>query len=202
MTILTDREIFDLIQNRRGQPLSPEDVAAVNAVLYPGGGKSPPDTYDRAILEAELVRDEGEKLKAYKDTRGKWTIGIGHNLDDCGTAPLNRTIADVLANGITQDECDQLFAWDIERTEKDLDRALPWWRALDPVRQRVILNMCFNMGIGSAKLGHGLLSFTSTLNFIHLGEYSQAADGMLNTLWAKEVGIRAQRLADMMRNDA
>jgi lysozyme len=197
--MLTDREIFDLIQNRRGQPLSDEDRAAVNAVLYPNNAP-PPDTYDRVVLEAELTRDEGEKFKAYKDTKGKWTIGIGHNLDDCGTYPLNRTVADVLANGVNQAEIDELFAWDIERADKDLDRALPWWRALDPVRQRVMLNMCFNMGIGSAKLGHGLCSFVNTVEHIHRGEYPQAADGMLASAWAKEVGSRAQRLADMMRN--
>lgn len=197
--MLTDKEIFNLIQDRRGHPLSPADVAAVNAVLYPAG-ETPPDTYDRSVLEAELVRDEGEKFKAYKDTKGKWTCGIGHNLDDCGTAPLQRTVQDIIERGISPQECDQLFAWDIARTEKDLDRALPWWRALDPVRQRVILNMCFNMGIGSAKLGHGLLSLTNTLEHVHNGEYSQAADGMLKTLWAKEVGPRAQRLANMMRN--
>ena len=197
--MLTDKEIFDLIQNRRGSPMSADDVAAVNAVLYPKDAP-PPDIYDRPTLEAELIRDEGEKLKAYKDTKAKWTIGIGHNLDDCGTAPLNRTYDDVRQNGVTQAEIDELFAWDIERTEKDLDRALPWWRGLDPVRQRVILNMCFNMGIGSARLGHGLCSLVNTLEFVHQGEYSQAADGMLKTLWAREVGLRAQRLADMMRN--
>lgn len=195
--MLTDKEIFNLIQNRRGQPLSADDVAAINAVLYPQGEPSP-DTYDREALEAELIRDEGEKLKAYLDTRKKWTIGIGHNLTDCGTAPLTRTLLDVLSNGINQTECDQLFACDIERTEKDLDARLQWWRALDPVRQRVLLNMCFNMGIGNAQ--HGLLSFARTLETIHQGEYSQAAIIMLKSEWATEVGIRAQRLADMMRD--
>lgn len=155
--------------------------------------------YDRAILEAELTRDEGERLKAYRDTKGKWTIGIGRNLDDVGTVPLTRTKADVLANGVNQAEIDQLFAHDIVRTENDLDAHLSWWRSLDPIRQRVLLNMCFNMGWG-AGTPHGLHTFVNTLAMIQRGEYSRAADAMLHSAWAKEVGIRAQRLSNMMRD--
>jgi lysozyme len=195
--MLTDKDIFDAIRERRAIPFTQADVDAINAVLYPHGQPSAA-TYDRAVLEAELIRDEGERLKAYKDTKGKWTIGIGRNLDDVGTVPLTRTKADVLANGINQVEVDQLFAYDINRTANDLDSHLPWWRKLDPVRQRVMLNMCFNMGIGNAQ--HGLCSFVNTLGLVQRGEYSRAADAMPNSEWAREVGIRAQRLANMMRN--
>lgn len=196
--MFTDKEIFDAIRERRGIPLAQEDVDAVNAILYPKGMSATEPTWGRATLEVELTRDEGKRLKAYKDTKGKWSIGIGRNLDDVGTVPLNRTKQDVIANGINEAECDQLFDYDINRTEKDLDRCLPWWRKLDPVRQRVLLNMCFNMGIGDTD--DGLLSFHNTLGMIQHGEYSRAADNMLQSLWARQVGVRAQRLANMMRN--
>jgi lysozyme len=195
--MLTDKDIFDAIRERRAIPLLQADVDAINAVLYPKG-RPTAATYDRAVLEAELIRDEGERLKAYKDTKGKWTIGIGRNLDDVGTVPLTRTKADVLANGVNQAEIDQLFTYDINRSANDLDTHLPWWRKLDPVRQRVLLNMCFNMGIGNA--AHGLCSFVHTLAMIEHGDYSSAADAMPHSEWAREVGIRAARLADMMRN--
>lgn len=195
--MLTDKQIFDAIRERRGVPFGQPDVDAINAVLYPHG---PPvaSVYDRTILEAELIRDEGERLKAYRDTKGKWTIGIGRNLDDVGTVPLTRTKADVLANGVNQAEIDQLFTYDINRTANDLDSHLPWWRKLDPVRQRVMLNMCFNMGIGNA--AHGLCSFVNTLGMVQCGEYSRAADAMVVSKWEKDVGVRAHRLANMMRD--
>lgn len=196
--MLTDKDIFDAIRERRGVPLGQPDVDAINAVLYPHGQPVAASTYDRAVLEQELIRDEGERLKAYKDSVGKWTIGIGRNLDDVGTVPLTRTKADVLANGVNQAEIDQLFTYDINRSANDLDSHLPWWRKLDPVRQRVMLNMCFNMGIGNAK--HGLCSFVNTDAMIERGEYSRAADAMLKSEWAREVGIRAQRLSNMMRD--
>lgn len=195
--MFTDKQIFDAIRERRGIALAQEDVDTINRILHPAGILSAP-TWDRAKLEAELALDEGKRLKAYRDTVGKWSIGIGHNIDDVGAAPLARTRQDLINNGITEAECDLLFDYDIDRTEKDLDRKLPWWRKLDPVRQRIMLNMCFNMGIGNAQ--HGLCSFVNTLGMIERGEYSQAADAMLKSRWARQVGIRAKRLSDMMRN--
>jgi lysozyme len=196
--VLTDKEIFDAIKERRGVGYTQAEVDALNAILYPAG-KPVASTWDRQKLEDELTRDEGKRLRAYKDTKRKWTIGIGHNLDDCGTAPLTRSKADVLANGINEAESDVLFDHDINRTEADLDKHIPWWRSLDPVRQRVMLNMCFNMGWGEGT-PHGLHTFVNTLGMIERKEYARAADAMLKSAWAREVGTRAERLANMMRN--
>lgn len=196
--MLTDKEIFDAIRERRGTPLAQADVDAINAILHPVNTVAGA-SWDRAALEAELTRDEGKRLKAYRDTKGKWSIGIGHNLTDCGAAPLTRTVADILTNGISEAECDVLFDHDIAKAVTDLDRYLPWWRSLDPVRQRVIINMCFNMGWG-AGTPHGLHTFVNTLGFVQSKDYNRAANGMLASAWAKEVGMRAQRLAGMMRS--
>lgn len=196
--MLTDKEIFDAIRERRGIGFSQADVDALNGILHPTGVLVA-TTWDRAKLESELTVDEGKRFRAYRDTAGKWSIGIGHNLDDCGTAPLPRNKQDVLANGINEAECDLLFAHDIARSEADLDKYAAWWRKLDPVRQRVLLNMCFNMGWG-AGTDHGLHTFVNTLAMIARGDYSTAADGLLNSKWARQVGVRAVRLANMMRN--
>ncbi len=69
---------------------------------------------------------------------------------------------------------------------------------MDEVRQRVIANMCFNMGIGNASTGKGLLGFKNTLAAMQRGSYSMAAAGMLNSKWATQVGARATRLARAM----
>lgn len=126
----------------------------------------------------ELIRDEGLRLKPYTDSVGKLTIGVGRNLTDVG---------------ISQEEATYLLHTDVARTITDLDRSIPWWDSLDGVRARVLVNMAFNMGV------LGLLTFTNTLNMIHAGRYGDAADEMLASLWAKQVGPRALRLAEMMR---
>ena len=146
--------------------------------------KPPAPTVDHdARLIEQLRLHEGERRKAYRDTVGKLTIGIGRNLDD---------------KGLRRDEIEYLLANDIADSRADLDRYLPWWRGLDPVRQRVLIDMVFNMGAGSPK-GGGLLSFVNTLSEIRRGEYAIAADMMLASKWAAQVGRRAVRLATMMR---
>lgn len=153
-------------------------------------------TYDRTAMIAEIRRDEGERLKAYKDTVGKWTIGVGRNLDDVGTAPLSRSVAYVKANGITEAESAEMLAHDLDRVDADLDKRLAWWRDLDPVRQRVLVNMCFNMGIG------GLCGFVNTLSMIRTHRYTEAASNMLASKWARQAGARATRLSNIMRTGA
>ena len=130
-------------------------------------------------LKLELMRDEGVRLKPYEDTVGKLTIGIGRNLDDVG---------------ITTEEAEYLLLSDIKRTAEALNNALPWWVSLDETRQRVMLNMAFNMGIRS------LLGFKNTLAAIQAGRYDEAATGMLSSRWATQVGDRAVRLSEMMKN--
>lgn len=162
----------------------------------------PMDPLNREVLKAELRRDEGEKLRVYKCTEGFDTIGCGRNLDAVGLSlaeqlALGCTVAEVKKKGITKAQSDLLLDNDIDRSIADLDRVLNWWRQLDPVRQRVLINMCFNMGIGNGR--NGLTSFRNTLRYIQNGEYGHAADNMLASKWARQVGNRAVRLAELMR---
>lgn len=155
--------------------------------------------YDRRALAAELERDEGLRLKAYRCTAGKRTIGIGRNLDDVGIRPdeqrrLGLTTAKCLSTGITRAEAFALLESDIDDCEASLDRKLPFWRRLSPVRQRVLLNMRFNLGEA------GLLTFKNTLRNIEAGAFAKAAAGMRSSLWARQVGDRAERLARMMES--
>lgn len=129
-------------------------------------------------LTADLKRDEGLRLKPYRDTVGKLTVGIGRNLDDVG---------------ISEAEAEYLLQQDIDRTMAEMDRLMPWWRGLDDTRKRVLINMGFNLGVP------GLMKFKNTLAAVKEGRYADAADGMLASKWAKQVGDRAIRLADLMR---
>lgn len=141
------------------------------------------------LLAVELERDEGKKLKLYKDSMGIWSIGIGRNLQD---------------KGISEAEMMFMLKNDIAEHIELLDRHLPWWRQLDEVRQRVIANMAFNLGVGpSDEQPKGkLLTFKNTLAAMARGDYEAAANGMSSSAWAQQVGIRATRLVEMMRSGA
>lgn len=133
---------------------------------------------NRAKLISQLYEDEGKRSKPYKCTAGKTTIGVGRNLDD---------------RGLSDDEIAYLLNNDITNCERDLDRALPWWKDMDDARRNVLVNMCFNLGISR------LLGFKNTLGLIQSKRYDAAAAAMLESKWADQVGIRAARLARVMR---
>lgn len=138
-------------------------------------------TYDRAALIAELIRDEGERLSAYRDSVGLWTIGVGHLLG-----------ADARMQRISQAESRALLEADIDAAGRVLDGLVEDWDGLDDIRQRVLLNMAFNLG---GRLG----AFSRFLEAVHKRQWSRAAAEMLDSRWARQVGERAQRLASMMR---
>jgi len=132
---------------------------------------------DFNLITQELRRDEGERLDMYFDSRGIPTIGIGHNLKD---KPISQRASRVILED------------DLTETITDLDKRLNWWRNLSESRQRVLVNMAFNLGID------GLLKFKNTLNAALHGDFKTAAKEMLNSEWATQVGARADRLAKMM----
>jgi lysozyme len=121
---------------------------------------------------------EGFSRKPYRCPAGRITIGYGRNLE---------------ANGISAAEAEVLLRNDINRCAEELKQKLPWVSELDPVRQAVLLDMCYNLGIT------GLCGFTATLLAIREGDYETAAVRMLDSKWATQVKTRATRLAAMMR---
>jgi lysozyme len=133
--------------------------------------------YDRDTLMQELVRDEGVRLKPYRCTAGKLTIGVGRNIDD---------------RGITNAEAMYLLNNDVAICESELTAVLPNWRELSDTRQRVMLNMVFNLGRDR------LSKFTKFIGCMKLGDFEGAAKEMMDSAWAAQVGQRAVRLRDMM----
>ncbi len=131
----------------------------------------------RAAMIHQLTLHEGMRQFPYKCTSGKLTIGIGRNLDD---------------RGITEAEAGFLLGNDIDDFQDRLTREIPWMVELDAVRQRVLLDMAFNLGVP------GLLKFKRTLAAIRGKEYDRAAAMMLDSRWATQVGQRAKRLSRMM----
>lgn len=135
----------------------------------------------RSALEEMLKRHEGLRLSAYQDGEGFWTIGVGRLIDERK------------GGGITHGEAMQLLEHDIDRTVNALYQRAPWVAELDEVRQLVLVNMAFNLGV------NGLLQFTNTMAHIRGGRFDQAAQGMLASKWATQVKDRAIELARIMR---
>lgn len=128
-------------------------------------------------LVEQLVRDEGLRLKPYTDTAGKLTIGVGRNLTD---------------QGITAEEARALLQADVASVRSQLQN-FSWYQGLDPVRQGVVENMTFNLGLTR------MFQFTRFLAALRLGRWEDAAEEMLKSEWRLQVGERADRLAQQIR---
>ena len=130
------------------------------------------------IAKAQLIVDEGVRYKPYVDTVGKITIGVGRNLSDVG---------------LSEEEIQYLFSNDLQAAEVTARSIFKYFSSLTDNRKAVLCNMAFN-------LGHDRLSqFRDMIGCVNVGDYNRAADAMMRSLWATQVGERAKRLAILMR---
>jgi lysozyme len=134
-------------------------------------------------LLPDLERDEGLRLSAYPDPLSggePWTIGYGHT-------------GNVHPGTVwTPDQASAALQADVAHVEALLDIQIPWWRQLDDIRQDVLVNMGFNLGVTA------LAQFHNTLAAVKAGNWAQASAGMLASQWARQVPNRADRLAEQM----
>jgi lysozyme len=156
--------------------------------------------YRREHFIEELIKHEGLKLQVYKDTLGIDTIGIGRNLEDRGISQeelddLDIPNMDVIYEyGITEADAVYLAQNDVQIVEEELLRAHPCVDRLDSVRQLILMDMAFNMGVPR------LCKFQKMWNAIHEEKYDVAAKEMLDSRWAIQVKSRATKLANAMHN--
>lgn len=133
---------------------------------------------NRQRVAEQLLVDEGLRLKPYRCTAGRLTIGVGRNLED---------------KGISESEALLLLDNDIGDCWSQLAARQPWVLAAPEDIQEVLVNMAFNLGVG------GLLGFKQTVELMRTTQYAEAARAMLESKWAGQVGKRAERLAARVR---
>ena len=130
------------------------------------------------VARTLIMSHEGFREKMYLDSTGHHTIGFGHCLD---YLPISAKAAEIILNDDLQ--------WFVD----NLPLHLPWFSALDEARQVVMLDMAFNLGM------IGLMKFKDMLDYMADKKWDAAADAMLDSRWARQVGERAHDDARIMR---
>ena len=130
------------------------------------------------ILIQQLKRHEGLRLKPYRCTADKLTIGYGRNLDEVG---------------ISLEEAEMLLLDDVKHIVQLAPISFPWYDGLSDNRKAVLCNMMFNLGISR------LMKFKKMLLALEEGNFDEASFQMLDSRWARQVGKRATELAHLMR---
>ena len=129
-------------------------------------------------LIEQLKIHEGMKLKPYLCTSKKLTIGIGRNLDDVG---------------ISKEEAEMLLKNDIYEATNQLLNAFPWMATFSDVRISAMINFTFNVGIGTVR------KFSNTIEYLKNEDWDAAADEMMDSKWAEQVGDRAIQITEQIR---
>lgn len=133
----------------------------------------------RLKLKKLLVQHESYKQFPYTDSTGHLTIGVGRNLID---------------RGVSLTEALYLLDEDIAYFTHKLSYSLNFWDRLNEARQIVLVDMCFNLGL------QGFLGFKEMMLAIECGDFDRAAQEMIDSKWAAQVGERAATLATIMRS--
>lgn len=139
-------------------------------------------------LKAELAADEGYRTRRYLCPAGKWTIGIGHNLE--GKQLPAEIWAHIridhphVTNALLDDQVQlsdeliqRIFEVDIEDACADLDNIWIGWRSLSEARKRALINMSFQMG------QQRLQAFVRMWRALRNHEFGRAADEAKDSLW-------------------
>lgn len=130
-------------------------------------------------IKETLIKHEGLVLDMYKCSADVWTIGVGHNLEDKGIS--NRAAMVMLED-------------DINDAIDDLERNLTFFHSLPAVAKEALVNLSFNLGITR------LLQFKKTLGLLREHKFTKAANELLDSRYATQVGYRALEVAEMIRS--
>jgi lysozyme len=138
-------------------------------------------------LREQLKRQERFADIPYRDNQG-WANGYGH---------WRKNLAD-LPSSITEPEACVILEQDIKNAIRECAANIKGFELIVPIRQAVLINMCFNMGIGrratATTKGSGLLGFKYMIRAVELGDHRWVAREMIKSKWAEKLPRRVLEL--------
>lgn len=129
--------------------------------------------------------NEGCRLVSYKDTRGFWTIGVGHML---GRGPEFDGVEWTQTQVNEQYDKDYLHA----QNGATFDVGAVCWSRLDEIRQAALTDMAFNIG------EEGLGEFHHMIASVLQNDWNTAASELLSSDYANQVPNRAKKNASIL----
>ena len=138
-------------------------------------------------LREQLKIDEGVKYEIYKDHLGYPTFGIGHLITE--NDPEH---GEPDGTEISEERVNEVFETDVAKFVSESKILFPDLDDLPDVAQQVIVNMAFNMGRPR------LSKFKNFIAGVNDRDWTRAAEEMMDSRWATQVGDRAIRLRNQI----
>lgn len=131
-------------------------------------------------MREQLVLHEGLLLHPYLDTLGNTTIGVGYNVTARGWDDWDRITGNRDHQGVLRGDALKVLDADVRRVERAVLALWPFYARLDEVRQRVAIDLSFNVGMKA-------LGFKRTIAACERGDWSEAAMELHKAHWALQV---------------
>ena len=132
-------------------------------------------------LIKQIKHHEGYRSRVYKCTEGYDTIGYGFAIKDLV---------------VSEEVCEMILLEKLEFLEKSIKNRFSWYDESPQVIKEVIMNMCYQLGIT------GVSKFRKAISALQEGDWDEAADEMLDSLWARQTPNRATELSHIVRNQS
>ena len=130
-------------------------------------------------LIKQIKQHEGFSSTVYQCTEGYDTIGYGFAVKDLY---------------LSKEICNKILKQKISELKLKISQKFDWFKDSPDQVQEVVINMCYQLGVT------GVSKFRKAISAMQEGEWSEAADEMLDSLWARQTPNRAKELSDIVRN--
>jgi len=140
-------------------------------------------------LREQLKIDEGCVYELYNDHLGFATFGIGHLVTESDPEHGQE-----IGTAVSESRVVAAFEQDVQTVLSDCAILYPDFDELPEEAQQVIANMMFNLGRPR------LSAFKGMKAGVDARDWNEAADQMVDSRWYRQVGARAERLVERMRN--
>lgn len=139
-------------------------------------------------IKEDLIRHEGYVTEIYLDSEHLPTFGIGHLVTEADpeyTWPVGTPVTD--------ERILDVFHVDCNAACEDASALFLNFSSNPETVQRVLVNMAFNLGRN--RLG----KFKKMITAVNEGNYTKAADEMVDSKWYRQVKTRGVELVELMR---
>ena len=140
-------------------------------------------------LREQLKIDEGCVYELYNDHLGYPTFGIGHLVTESDPEHGQE-----IGTPVSESRVIEAFEQDVQTVLSDCAILYPDFDELPEEAQQIIANMMFNLGRPR------LSAFKGMKAGVDSRDWNEAADQMVDSRWYRQVGARAERLVERMRN--
>jgi lysozyme len=132
------------------------------------------------LLES-IKKHEGFVEHVYDDSLDIPTIGYGFAIKDLV---------------LDEDIAEEILIRKLEKLKRNANARFQWLEDMPQEIQAVVLNMCYQLGVT------GVSKFRKAISALQEGEWHEAADEMLDSLWARQTPNRAEELSNIVRNQS